>query len=401
MNFFIIGDMFTGLKPWLLDGETPKGMPAVYNFYQALGSSSAHRFYSIIINKEIEKSINFPNGSVIELKKLSISNQYIFRIFALPYAYILGKKHLSKQTCDAIYGMANYSMISSFLGKNFDIFSVSRMFGAFSPKYIKEKKYFPIYTRFIFEYLATKYAGNLFISTQDGTQHNILVDYAKPKSEFFMMFNGIDREFRDKLLSIKPITVINSTQKIKLSYIARLSWWKRQDIALNVVEILVKQYKLDIELYFFGNGPDLDKLKQIVIDKGIEKNIVFLGSLAREEYVERLKTIDISLYMYDFSNLGNGLWETMYAGKLIATKSAGDTGKYLKDGVNALVVDEDDTGEKIAQKIHNILDKDLSTIINNSQKTISSLVTTWDERIEKELAMIEERVKKYKETQDD
>lgn len=401
MKFFIIGDIFTGLKPWLLHDKEPKGMPAVYNFYQQLGSSDKYRFYSIIINKDINKTIDFPNGSVIELKKLSISNQYLFRICVLPYAFILGRKYLLKNSTDVIYGMANYSIVSTLLGKLFKIFSVSRMFGAFSPKYIKEKKYFPIYTRFLFEYLATKYAGKLFISTQDGTQHNILVDYAKPESEFHMMFNGIDKEFRDKLLEMKPIYKIDSKKTIKISYIARLSWWKRQDIALNIVEILVKKYNLDIQLSFFGNGPDLEKLQKIANEKGIGNHVVFLGSLARDAYIENLKEIDISLYMYDFSNLGNALWETMYAGKLIATKDAGDTGKYLRDGINALVVDEEDNGEQIAKKIYDSLDKDMSQIITESRKTISTLVTTWDERIKKELIMIEERVEKYKRELDD
>ncbi|HIP13153.1 MAG TPA: glycosyltransferase [Arcobacter sp.] len=396
MKFFIIGDMFTGLKPWLLEDKEPKGMPGAYNFYQMLGRSNQHTFQAIIINKEKNKIINFPNGSTIELKKMSISNQYIFRICALPYSFILGRRYLKENSFNVIYSMANYSMVSTLLGNLYNIFTVSRMFGAFSPKYLKEKKYFPIYTRNLLEYLATKYAGKLFISTQDGTQHNLLVDYAKPNSEFYMMFNGIDEGFRDRLLDISPISKVASDKKIKISYIARLSWWKRQDIALNVVDILVKKYNLDIELLVFGNGPDLENLKQIVEEKEISNNVKFLGSLAREEYIKVLHDIDISLYMYDFSNLGNALWETMYAGKLIATKDAGDTGKYLQDGVNALVVDENDNGEEIAKKIYECLDRDVSSIVRKSRETIGKLVTTWDDRIQKELYMIEDRVEKFK-----
>lgn len=396
MKLFIIGDIFTGLKPWLIEDKAPKGMPAVYNFYKYLGNSREHSFFSIIINKEVNKEIKFPNGSKIKLLKISINNQYLFRIVALFYAYRLTKKYVKKNKYDAIYGMANYSLIAGILGRKFKLLSISRMFGAFSPKYIKEKKYFPIYTRFILEYLATKYAGDLFISTQDGTQHNILVDYAKPESEFHMMFNGIDKDFRNQLLDIPFIKKISSNKKIKISYIARLSWWKRQDIALNVAEILVKKYNLDIEMIFLGNGPDLEKLKKIAKDKKIEKNLRFLGALDRDNYVKALKDIDISLFMYDFSNLGNALWECMYAGKLIATKNSGDTGKYLKNNVNALVVEESDTGEQIAKKIVNNLEKDISHITKQARDDIKKWVTTWDERIEKELKMIEERVEKYK-----
>ena len=292
-------------------------------------------------------------------------------------------------------------MVSTLLGKIFKIFSVTRMFGAFSPKFIKEKKYIPLYTRFLFEYLATKYAGKLFISTEDGTQHNILVDYAKPKSEFFMMFNGIDSEFKDKLLDISNVKKITSKKTINISYIARLSWWKRQDIALNVVEELVKKYNLDVNLYFLGNGPDLEKLQKLAKEKAIDKYVVFLGAIPRKEYIEVLKNIDISLFMYDFSNLGNALWECMYAGRLIATKNAGDTGKYLIDGINALVVEESDNGEMIAKKIVENLDKDIESITSKAREDIQQWVTTWDERIEKEMKMIEERVKKFKGFKDD
>lgn len=395
MNLFIIGDIFTGLKPWLLEDKDPVGMPAVYNFYNYLGKSKKYKFKSIIINKEKNRTIEFENGSEIKLIKLNIKNQYLFRIIALFYAFFISIKYIKNDTYDLIYGMANYSMVSTLLGKFFSIYSVSRMFGAFSPKYIQEKKYFPIYTRFIFEYLATKYAGNLFISTEDGTQHHVLVNYTKNKSEFYMLFNGIDEVFKNELLRIEKIDKISSKKTINISYIGRLSWWKRQDLALNTVEELVKKYNLDIQLYFLGDGPDLEKLKNIAKEKGIEKNITFLGAVARKKYLRILKDIDISLYLYDFSNLGNSLWETMYAGKLIATKSSGDTSKYLTNNKNSIIVNENDDGKDIAKNIYQYLDKDISNITSNSRCFIKDNVTIWETRIEKEINLIKNNLRRY------
>ncbi len=388
MKFFIIGDPFTGLEKWLYEDEEPRGMPAVYNFYRYLGKSTKHSFNSIIVNKVQNKEIVFENGSKLVLKKLSIKNHHIFKIVALFYAFWLALTLCRKEKYDVIYGMAYYSMVSSFVGKILSITSVSRMFGSLIPKHLEEGNYKIIYTRYLLDLLSAKWAGDILISTNDGTKYNILANYVGRKKHFYHLYNGIDEQFEADLSHLKQVTQLNSSTQLNIAYIARLSWWKRQDLAVKVMELLVKKHHLNVKLHLIGNGPDKDQLIDLAKKLNIEQHLVFHGSLNRTELISTLNKMQICMFMYDHSNLGNALWESMFSGRLIVTRNSGDTGKVFQDDVNSILVPENDCVEEVANKIFTITNKDITKLTTNSRETVGKLIFNWDKRINNELEII-------------
>ena len=86
-KILIAGDLFSGLRPWLIDDADPRGMPGVYNLYQWLGKSEDYHFKSIIVNEYVEKDVIFANGSVIHLRKLPFKNHTFFRIVSVFFLF--------------------------------------------------------------------------------------------------------------------------------------------------------------------------------------------------------------------------------------------------------------------------------------------------------------------------
>lgn len=384
MKFLIVGDAFTGLHNWLFKGGEPKGMPGVYNFYQYLGKSKEHSFVSFILNKTKDHKIYFDNGSVIYLIKIPFSNHMLFRVFSIPIAIFHITKCLKRENFDVLYGMANYSIATGLVSRVTSIPNVSRQFGSLIPDLIKKEMFFKIYTRFVFDYLACLLSKDLLISTNDGTEYHLLAKKCKKESIFHYFYNGIDLKYKDHLESL-PESI--STSSINISYIGRLSFWKRQDLALSVVSILVHKYGWDnIKLRFLGDGPDHDQMIEQVKAENITHNVEFLGSRDRDGVLEVLGDTDIALFLYDNSCLGNALWEAMFAGRCIVARDSGDT-KSVLDG-SALIVTSDP--EDVAFKIDALLRQEngISNYGSLARNTANKLIHSWDERFEKELSLI-------------
>ncbi len=390
MNLFVLGDIFSGLLPWFISGSPPKGMPAVYNFFQYFGHSTGHRFEAIVVNPYVSRVISFENGSKIHLYKIPVKNRILFRLLCLPISYIYALKHIRKGNFDVIYGMANYSLVASLLGKQYAKTTVCRVFGSLASDFVKKKKYSKVFSRHLLEYLTARFGRDILISTNDGTQYDALVEFAGRKGVFYHLYNGIDQTFHQKLGSLPPV-VYTQGDMLKILSIGRLSHWKRHDLALESIRILVQKYKLNAHLEILGDGPDKSKLEARVKELGLEEFVTITPAQQQSGYLEALQRSHVCLFCYDNSNLGNSLWEAVYAGRLIAVRNTGDTGNIFSHKKNSLVGTEEDFPEDIAEKINAWIQLDLSStqeLIEGARSDISRLILPWPQRFETEIRII-------------
>lgn len=58
-------------------------------------------------------------------------------------------------------------------------------------------------------------------------------------------------------------------------------------------------------LFLIGGGPDVEKLKQIAAEDGVEKRVVFLGKVPRDHLYDLLKTCDVGIVTYPERGLNN------------------------------------------------------------------------------------------------
>lgn len=112
---------------------------------------------------------------------------------------------------------------------------------------------------------------------------------------------------------------------------------KRQDILISAFDIFVKRHP-DYKLLFAGDGPDLDKLRNISESKGLSDKIVFLG--ARNDVLDLLMKATIFVLSSDYEGLPNALLEAMAVGvPCISTDcSPGGARMIIEDGVNGFIV---------------------------------------------------------------
>lgn len=69
-----------------------------------------------------------------------------------------------------------------------------------------------------------------------------------------------------------------SDTTIALGHVGRFNEQKNQKFLINLMEKLENQ-NLDVRLFLVGLGDNLSQMKQLVIDKGLEKKVIFLGQM--------------------------------------------------------------------------------------------------------------------------
>ena len=390
MRLFILPDFFSGLTPWYVNGDKPKGMPAVYNFFTVLGEKEDIYFEGILYNKYVNRTIKFNNGSELILKKVTLfkSIHLLWKLIAYICTFFYCIKALRKKKFDVVYGMSVFANYSMLLGKIFKIKSVGRLFGTLSSDMIKSKQYFKLYFRNFLDVMAIKFPCDVMISTEDGTEYKFFANEMNPSKEIKLMFNGIDKSLKHKLLSYDSLQKKINPKNIKICYVGRLSYWKRQDLALDVLFSL-RQKGIDASMTIIGDGPDFKKIKSQISELMLSDFVEIINGIPQMELPEIINKHDISMFLYDNGNLGNALWEACLGGQIICVKNSGDLNNIFQNNVNSILVQSNDSAEEISLKMINSLEN-YNTVEFGSmiKQKVNEIIIDWEQRINDEISYI-------------
>lgn len=390
MKIYILPDFFSGLKNWFVKDEPPRGMPAVYNFFKVLGSKNDIYFDGVLYNKYITRTMHFENGSKLELKKITLFKSYhlLWKLYAYIITFFYSIKYLSNSRFDLVYGMSVFANYSMLLGKIFKIKSVGRLFGTLSSDMIKNRQYFKLYFRNFLDVMAIKFPCDVMISTEDGTEYKFFAKKMNPKKEVKLMFNGIDKSLKSKLLEYDSLQKKINPKKIKICYVGRLSYWKRQDLAINVLYSL-RQKGIDASMTIIGDGPDLKKINSQILKLMLSDYVEVINGIPQMELPDIINKHDISMFLYDNGNLGNALWEACLGGQIICVKNSGDLNDIFHNNVNSILVQSNCSAEEIStQMIKSLENYNTLEFGKLIQKKVNEIIVDWEQRINDEINYI-------------
>ena len=390
MKIYILPDFFSGLKNWFVKDEAPNGMPAVYNFLKFLGSKKDFSFDGVLFNKHITRTMHFENGSKLELKKITLFKSYhlLWKLCAYLCTINYSIRYLRKYKFDLVYGMAVFANHSMLLGRIFKIKSVGRIFGTLSSDMIKRKQYFKLYFRNLFDIISIKFPCDVLISTEDGTDYKFFANEMNPSKEVKLMYNGIDKSLKYKLLNYNSFQKKINPGEIKICYVGRLSYWKRQDLALDVLFSL-RQKGINASMTIIGDGPDLKKIKTQISKLRLTDCVEIINGIPQMELPEIVNKHDISMFLYDNGNLGNALWEACLGGQIICVKNSGDLKDIFQNNINCILVQSNDSANEISLQIINSLENFNTLEFGNKiQEKVNEIIIDWEHRINDEISYI-------------
>ncbi|QGH36260.1 glycosyltransferase [Gracilibacillus salitolerans] len=150
----------------------------------------------------------------------------------------------------------------------------------------------------------------------------------------------IDREER----------IPSGSKKNEIAFVARFNIkQKRQDVMVKAFYKVVETHR-DIKLVFYGDGPDLLKVQEMVKEYNLSDNVFFAGKV--NDVKNKLKNSRMFVLTSDYEGIPNALIEAMAVGLPVVTTNCSPGGAELliENGKNGLIVP---TGEvdKIASAI--------------------------------------------------
>ena len=239
--------------------------------------------------------------------------------------------------------------------------------------------------------MGLKTPSDLIIMTNDGTQgKRVLEKLGKDFNRVKFWMNGVDWELfghLPKQNSARRLLDINCEHV--LLTVSRLVNWKRVDRSIRALPAVVKDFP-DTMLIVVGEGSEREFLEQLASRLNVREHLRFEGSVKHCKIPEYIAAADIFLSFYELSNVGNPLLETLMAGKCIVTLNNGDTGQFIKDGYNGILMEYEDL-PNLSEVIRGLLDdkgrrKHLGA---NARKFAEEHFWGWEERMVAELSAVE------------
>lgn len=336
---------------------------------------------------------NIPFKFLLKIPKIKRIRQLLLFCFYCLYKYNniykKGKKPdvLYAIECDAI-------LIGSLIRRLYKIPFITRHYGI-STLQLKHP-----FRHFLYHLSLSRWA-NLKIISDDGT---VDLDVLKKKNSrvkrIELLRDGLEPVITNnsEIFQIKQKFGIKDSDFIFLT-VSRFISWKRVDRALKLMSNLKKKDVNGIKLLVIGHGPLESNLKNLAQELNISRDVIFAGAVKHKYIYNYYKIADIFLSLYDYSNLGNPIFEALLSGKCIVTLNNGKTGEVIKNGLNGVILDADEDEESLV----NCLGKRIKELLINgkyrkmlekgAKEYARRNLLTWDKRLQIELESIEKVVK--------
>lgn len=174
------------------------------------------------------------------------------------------------------------------------------------------------------------------IAVSEAVKQN-LIEAGTPEDRITVIYGGVDelkvlpKEAKEQVRRLYEI----EAEDIVFGMSARLAEVKGHKYLIEAAEIALKQ-KNNIKFVIMGTGPLEEQLKQMVADKGLEKNVVFTGFIKDVEPIYNI--FDVNMITSKSEALCLSLIEGMSLGKPMIGTAVGGVPELIQDGQTGILV---------------------------------------------------------------
>ncbi len=185
------------------------------------------------------------------------------------------------------------------------------------------------------------------------------------QNKTFVAYSGIDTDYISD--SIKATF---NRDEVQISTVASLIKRKNIDVIINsIVNINHK-----IHLKIIGDGPERKRLEKLTQKLNISDKVTFLGGIAREKVISKLKESDIFILLSRNETFGISYLEAMATGNIVIAKKEDGIDGIIQNSQNGFLINSE-VGE-LKSCIENIIkmsDEEIEIIRQKSLDTIKRL----------------------------
>jgi L-malate glycosyltransferase len=226
------------------------------------------------------------------------------------------------------------------------------------------------------------------ILTDDRTQSaSVARHLGVSDGKIFFWRNGV---FKEKITQLP--TRIEARRKLKIPLTAKVIvaagiLRKTNNIDFLIKSVVkVKTQEPDILCFILGDGPEKENLQRLTQNSNLSDKVILKGAVAHEEVWEYFAACDIVAAL----GFVNPILEGMTAGRCVVAVDPGPEARIIKPGETGIQIKKSELA-KLDVVIINILrdDERRQKIEENAQKEIINNFESCEERIKKEVQLIE------------
>lgn len=160
--------------------------------------------------------------------------------------------------------------------------------------------------------------------------------YAKPN-------NGLVEEIKT-----------NYSGKLLLLSVARLVPDKRHEITIKAMAKLVHDVGFDVKLLIISEGPEKEKLQQLITQCQLSNHVFLLGY--KNNVVDYLSAADVVVQMAETEASNNLVKEAaLFEKPVIVCKNVGDYDEYMIHLQNAFLLPKEEPVDQLVETLHDII----------------------------------------------
>jgi len=148
----------------------------------------------------------------------------------------------------------------------------------------------------------------------------------------------------------------NGDGPVKLLFVGRFNAFKNVEKLIEAVGRLKEMGIENFELQLVGEGERRASVERQVVEKGLTKQVRFVGWVNREEIVEQYRQADLFVTATTWEGMPNTVLEGMACGLPVVATRASGLEELVHDGVNGYLVNINDSSalaDRIATLINN------------------------------------------------
>jgi glycosyltransferase involved in cell wall biosynthesis len=188
------------------------------------------------------------------------------------------------------------------------------------------------------------------IITVSQVDHDLGLRYrVRPRGRMVTIHNGIEQD--------APMSVPNPDQTVHLVCVARFSPQKSQALLVRALEAVHEPWHLS----FVGEGPLEDEVRRLVLERGLESRVDFLG--ARDDVADILARSQIFILPSNWEGFPLTILEAMRAGLPVVASDVGGVREAVVEGVTGYLIPRDDVRTLTERLTRLIRDDSLRTML--------------------------------------
>lgn len=252
------------------------------------------------------------------------------------------------------------------------------------------------FAKMIDKWLFRRSSALVVVSTY--LRNHLINDYGVEESKILVCPNAADPHlFNTEINPVKTINHIHLDNRKVIGFVGTFSPWHGVDLLVESISIVARQNP-SILAVLIGDGPEKKRIKRLVSDLGLNKNVVFTGQIDHEILPRYIAAFDIGV-MPDSNVYGSPMkiFEYMSLGKPVVVPSYGPLHDVIEHRVHGMIFEpgnKNSLAENILELLtDNVLFESMRVSarkhIENKHNWINNASTTMDFVMKKTYPLLE------------